>query len=53
MSHRWLIAVSMTAHLSVAAGLFTAGAWKIQRLDRPQLSFADLTQEEAADAIGA
>jgi cysteine-rich repeat protein len=33
MSHRWLIAVSMGAHLAVAGGLFVAGAWNIERLD--------------------
>jgi TonB family protein len=33
MSHRWLIAVSMSAHLAAAGGLFAAGAWKIERMN--------------------
>jgi cysteine-rich repeat protein len=33
MSHRWLIAVSMAAHLAVAGGLFVASVWRIERLD--------------------
>jgi TonB family protein len=37
MSHRWLIAVSMTAHLCVAGGLFVAGVWKLERLQADRL----------------
>jgi cysteine-rich repeat protein len=37
MTHRWLIAVSMTAHISVAAGLFVAGAWNLERLHADKL----------------
>jgi TonB family protein len=33
MSHRWLIAVSMGAHLAVAGGLSVASVWQIERLD--------------------
>jgi cysteine-rich repeat protein len=33
MSHRWLIAVSMGAHLAVAGGLFVAGVWRIERME--------------------
>lgn len=32
MSRRWLIAVSVTAHLAVGAGLFVSGVWRIERL---------------------
>jgi cysteine-rich repeat protein len=35
MSHRWLIAVSLTAHFAVAGGLFAAGVWRIDRMDSP------------------
>lgn len=32
MSRRWLIAVSVTAHLAVGAGLFVSGVWRIERV---------------------
>lgn len=38
MSHRWLIVMSMSAHLAAAGGLFVAGAWKLERLDKPTLT---------------
>src|SRR4029079_2238219 len=37
MSHRWLVVVSGVAHLAVAAGLFVAGVWRIERLEKPKL----------------
>jgi cysteine-rich repeat protein len=32
MSRRWLIAVSLVAHLAVAVGLFISGVWRIERV---------------------
>lgn len=43
MSHRWLIAVSMSAHLAAATGLFAAGVWRIDRLEHPRTTY-DLHQ---------
>ena len=40
MSRRWLIAVSTVAHVAVGVGLFTAGVWQLEQLDRPRLSIA-------------
>jgi TonB family protein len=37
MSHRWLIAVSMTAHVCVAGGLFATGIWQLERLHADKL----------------
>ena len=31
--HRWLIGVSVAAHLAVGVGLFASGVWRIERLD--------------------
>jgi len=39
MSRRWLIAVSLVAHLAVAAGLFVSGVWHIERLHADRLPF--------------
>ena len=39
MSRRWLIAVSLVAHLTVAAGLFVSGVWHLERLHAAPLSF--------------
>lgn len=33
MSRRWLIAVSLVAHLAVAATLAVSGVWRLERLD--------------------
>lgn len=33
MTHRWLIGVSVAAHLAVGVGLFVSGVWRIERLD--------------------
>ena len=33
MSRRWLIAVSVVAHLAIAVGLFVSGVWRLERLD--------------------
>jgi TonB family protein len=37
MSRRWLVVVSGLAHLAVAGGLFVAGVWHIERLEKPKL----------------
>lgn len=44
MSHRWLIAVSMGAHLAVAGGLFVAGIWRIERMEDHNRSRAEILQ---------
>ena len=33
MSRRWLVAVSIAAHLSIVVGLVISGAWNIERLE--------------------
>lgn len=33
MAHRWLIGVSVGAHLAVGVGLFATGVWRIDRLE--------------------
>jgi cysteine-rich repeat protein len=33
MSRRWLVAVSITAHLCILAGVFVSGIWRIGRLE--------------------
>jgi len=42
MSHRWLIAMSMGAHLAVGGGLFVSGVWHIERLHAAPRSTHDL-----------
>ena len=42
MSRRWLIAVSVTAHLSILAGVFVSGIWRLERLEAAPRKF-DLT----------
>jgi TonB family protein len=44
MSHRWLIAVSMGAHLAMAGGLFVAGIWRIDRMENHDRSRTELLQ---------
>jgi cysteine-rich repeat protein len=34
MSRRWLVAVSILAHLCILVGVFVSGIWRIERLDR-------------------
>ena len=34
MSRRWLVVVSIAAHLSILIGLFVSGLWRIDRLER-------------------
>lgn len=53
MSHRWLIAVSMSAHISVAAGLFATGAWRLERMAAPHRSTELLFQRPAPPAPAA
>lgn len=33
MSHRWLVAVSVTAHFCILAGVFVSGIWRMERLE--------------------
>jgi len=33
MSRRWLVAVSVIAHLSILAGVFVSGIWRVERLE--------------------
>lgn len=42
MSRRWLVAVSVTAHLCILAGVFVSGIWRLERLDpgKPRFSLA-------------
>jgi TonB family protein len=44
MSRRWLIGVSVTAHLAVGAGLFVSGVWHIDRLHADPLRTETLLQ---------
>lgn len=37
---RWLVLVSATLHLVLVFGLFVAGFWKLEQLDRPRVSVA-------------
>jgi cysteine-rich repeat protein len=37
MSRRWLVAVSIVAHLSILIGVFVSGVWRIDRLDHGPL----------------
>ncbi len=39
MNRRWLITFSLLAHTGLGIGLFAAGVWRIERLDRPKLNF--------------
>ena len=36
MNRRWLITISLLAHAGLGVGLFAAGVWRIERLDRPK-----------------
>jgi cysteine-rich repeat protein len=49
MSHRWLIAVSMSAHLAAAGGLFAAGTWHLEQLPSPRIH-VDLVQQPGPPA---
>jgi cysteine-rich repeat protein len=44
MSRRWLIVVSVTAHLCILAGVFVSGIWRLERLDAAPRKF-DLTMQ--------
>jgi len=33
MSRRWLVAVSVSAHVCILAGFFVSGVWRLERLD--------------------
>jgi cysteine-rich repeat protein len=37
MSRRWLVAVSIVAHLSILLGLFIKGVWRLDQLERGQI----------------
>src|SRR5689334_12783553 len=37
MSRRWLVAVSIAAHLSIVIGLFVSGVWRLDRLEHGPL----------------
>jgi len=37
---RWLVLVSASFHLALVFGLFIAGFWKLEQLDRPRISVA-------------
>ena len=37
---RWLVLVSAVFHLTLVFGLFVAGFWKLEQLDRPRISVA-------------
>ena len=39
MSRRWLVAVSITAHLCILAGVFVSGIWRLERLDAAPRKF--------------
>lgn len=39
MSRRWLVAVSVTAHLCILAGVFVSGVWRLERLDAAPRKF--------------
>lgn len=39
MNRRWLITLSLLAHAGLGIGLFVAGVWHIERLDRPRLGY--------------
>ncbi|HEX7839725.1 MAG TPA: TonB family protein [Kofleriaceae bacterium] len=34
MSRRWLVVVSVAAHLCILVGVFVSGVWRIERMDR-------------------
>jgi TonB family protein len=40
MSRRWLVAVSVTAHLCILTGVFVSGIWRLERLDAGPPRFA-------------
>jgi TonB family protein len=40
MSRRWLVAVSVTAHLCILAGVFVSGIWRLERLEGGPPRFA-------------
>ena len=37
---RWLVLISAALHLALVFGLFVAGFWKLEQLDRPRISVA-------------
>ncbi|MBV8758920.1 MAG: hypothetical protein JO257_16655 [Deltaproteobacteria bacterium] len=37
---RWLVLISAALHLALVFGLFVAGFWKLEQLDRPKISVA-------------
>ena len=37
---RWLVLISAVLHLALVFGLFVAGFWKLEQLDRPKISVA-------------
>ena len=37
---RWLVLISAVLHLALVLGLFVAGFWKLEQLDRPRISVA-------------
>lgn len=37
---RWLVLISAAFHLALVFGLFVAGFWKLEQLDRPRISVA-------------
>ena len=37
---RWLVLISAALHLALVFGLFVAGFWKLEQLDRPRVSVA-------------
>jgi cysteine-rich repeat protein len=39
MSRRWLVVVSVTAHLCIIAGVFVSGIWRLERLDAAPRKF--------------
>ena len=39
MSRRWLVVVSISAHLCILAGVFVSGVWRIERLDPGRAQF--------------
>lgn len=51
MSRRWLISVSLIAHVAIGIFLFATGVWRLERLDgdRPDLALAVLMPPAAAE----
>jgi TonB family protein len=40
MSRRWLVAVSVTAHLCILTGVFVSGIWRLERLEPGKHKFS-------------